>query len=107
MKHGFLNLCFDKDLRTAHRTHRDVFKWASENGFDGVEIYLPTLPELSWRTIQEVKKALNDYSLKVSQVSHANPFLSRDEASQSYAKRYYTLAAEITSVLEAPLLRAT
>ncbi len=107
MKYGFLNLCFDKDLRTVNKTHRDVFKWASENGFDGVEIYLPTLSELSWLKIQGVKKALTDYSLKVSQVSHANPFLSRDETSQRYAKRYYTLAAEIASVLEAPFLRAT
>lgn len=107
MKYGFLTLCFDREIRTGRMGHDEIFKWASESDFEGVEIYLPTLPDLSWRLINQIRKSLEEYDLSVSQVSHATQFLCLDPKSKSYCKRYYSLAAEIASTLEAPYLRAT
>jgi len=107
MKYGFLTLCFDGDIRSRKMSHEQVFKWACENGFDGVEVYLPTLQDLSWHSIDHIRKSLKDYSLSVSQVSHATSFLCLDPLSRRYCKRYYSLAAEAASILEAPFLRAT
>ncbi len=107
MEYGFLTLCFEKEIRSRRMDHKQVLEWASKNGFDGVEVYLPTLPGLSWHYIDQIRKSLKEYSLSVSQVSHATGFLCLDEESKRYRKRYYSLAAEVASILESPYLRAT
>lgn len=82
MKYGFLNLCFEREIRSGKIDHGRIFKWARENGFDGVEIYLPTLTDLSWHSIDLVRKSLREHSLSISQVSLETGFLCLDEVSR-------------------------
>ena len=65
MKYGFMNLCFDHDIRSGRTSHNEIPRWGSEKGFDGVEIYLPTLPGLSWNEIDQAGKLLKEYSISM------------------------------------------